>query len=125
MKLIFNSNRILPTQSVLANWLVLVMAAVTLLPSVVHANESGSDTKVYDVVIYGGTAAGIVAAVQVERLGGSAIVIEPSSRIGGLTTGGLGQTDIGNKAAIGGISREFYQRISQYYQKPENWKWQT
>lgn len=125
MSLIFNPNRTLPTRSVLANWLVLVMAAVTLSSSVARANESRSDAKVYDVVIYGGTAAGIVAAVQVERLGGSAIVIEPSSRIGGLTTGGLGQTDIGNKAAIGGISREFYQRISQYYQKPENWKWQT
>ncbi|WP_442511966.1 FAD-dependent oxidoreductase [Novipirellula sp. SH528] len=125
MRLIFNPNRILPTRLVSANGLVLLIAMLTMMPPTGCANESSSDAKVYDVVIYGGTAAGIVAAVQVERLGGTAIVIEPSSRIGGLTTGGLGQTDIGNKAAIGGISREFYQRISQYYQKPENWKWQT
>ncbi|MCA9221675.1 MAG: FAD-dependent oxidoreductase, partial [Planctomycetales bacterium] len=78
----------------------------------------------YDVVIYGGTSAGIAAAVQVKRMGGSVVVIEPSRRIGGLTTGGLGQTDIGNKAAIGGISREFYQRVRRYYDRPEAWRWQ-
>jgi len=78
----------------------------------------------YDLVIYGGTSAGIVAAIQAKRMGKSVILIEPGSRIGGLTTGGLGQTDIGNKAAIGGISREFYQGIKEYYDHPENWKWQ-
>ncbi len=78
----------------------------------------------YDVVIYGGTSAGIAAAVQVKRMGGTVIVIEPGMRIGGLTTGGLGQTDIGNKGAIGGVAREFYQRVKQYYDQPEHWKWQ-
>ncbi len=78
----------------------------------------------YDLVVYGGTSAGIAAAVQAKRMGKSVILIEPSSRIGGLTTGGLGQTDIGNKAAIGGISREFYEGIKEYYDIPANWKWQ-
>ena len=78
----------------------------------------------YDLVIYGGTSAGIAAAIQAKRMGKSVILIEPGSRIGGLTTGGLGQTDIGNKAAIGGISREFYQGIKEYYDHQENWKWQ-
>ncbi|HIK95170.1 MAG TPA: FAD-dependent oxidoreductase, partial [Planctomycetes bacterium] len=73
--------------------------------------SASSEDKTFDVVIYGGTSAGIAAAVQVKRMGGTVVVIEPTSRIGGLTTGGLGQTDIGNKAAIGGVSREFYQRI--------------
>ncbi len=78
----------------------------------------------FDVVIYGGTSAGVAAALQVSRMGKSVVLIEPSSRIGGLTTGGLGQTDIGNKQAIGGIAREFYRNIKAYYEKPENWKWQ-
>ncbi|WP_146391588.1 FAD-dependent oxidoreductase [Allorhodopirellula solitaria] len=86
--------------------------------------QRASDDIAYDVVVYGGTSAGIAAAVQVKRMGGTVIVIEPSRRIGGLTTGGLGQTDIGNKAAIGGIAREFYQRVHQYYQQPEHWRWQ-
>lgn len=81
--------------------------------------------KEYDVVIYGGTSAGITSAIQTSRLGKSALIIEPTSRLGGLTTGGLGATDIGNKHAIGGISREFYQNIHKYYKNPKNWKWQS
>lgn len=81
--------------------------------------------KSYDIVVYGGTSAGISAAIQSSRMGKSVVLIEPTKRIGGLTTGGLGQTDIGNKQAIGGISREFYQNIKKYYDDPANWKWQT
>src|SRR5690606_29113867 len=78
----------------------------------------------YEIIIYGGTSAGVAAAIQASRLRKKVLLIEPGQRIGGLTTGGLGQTDIGNKQAIGGISREFYQNIRKYYEKPENWKWQ-
>ncbi len=80
---------------------------------------------IYDIVVYGASSGGIAAAIQAKRVGKSVILIEPGSRIGGLTTGGLGQTDIGNKAAIGGISREFYEGIKTYYDNPENWKWQS
>lgn len=79
----------------------------------------------YDVVIYGGTSAGVAAAVQVKRMGKSVVLLEPTQRLGGLTTGGLGQTDIGNKAAIGGLAREFYQAVRSHYEQPENWKWQA
>ena len=78
----------------------------------------------YDIVIYGGTSSGVAAALQAKRMGKTVGLIEPTNRIGGLTTGGLGQTDIGNKAAIGGISREFYVRVAKYYEQPEAWKWQ-
>lgn len=81
-------------------------------------------TKKYDIVIYGGTSAGVAAALQSSRMGKSVVLIEPTNRIGGLTTGGLGQTDIGNKQAIGGISREFYENIKKYYDDPKNWKWE-
>ncbi len=77
-----------------------------------------------DLCIYGGTSGGVAAAVQARRMGRTVVLIEPTRRIGGLTTGGLGQTDIGNKAAIGGISREFYQRIRTHYTKPDSWRWQ-
>ncbi|HRP03667.1 MAG TPA: FAD-dependent oxidoreductase [Opitutaceae bacterium] len=80
--------------------------------------------KEYDVVIYGGTSAGLAAAVQAKRLGRTVVVIEPTQRLGGLSSGGLGQTDIGNKAAIGGIAREFYQAVRRYYDQPSAWKWQ-
>ncbi len=83
--------------------------------------ENGNEA---DIIVYGGTSSGLAAAIQATRMGKSVIVLEPSSRIGGLTTGGLGQTDIGKKHAIGGIAREFYQNIRQHYDNPDNWKWQ-
>ena len=74
-----------------------------------------------DVVIYGGTSAGCAAAVQLARMGKSVVVIEPSSHLGGLTTGGLGYTDSGNKNVVGGISREFYQILKKHYDDNANW----
>ena len=78
---------------------------------------------VYDVVVYGGTAGGVTAAIQSTRMGKSVVLIEPSGHIGGLTSGGLGATDIGNKAAIGGLSREFYRKIGAYYSNASAWKY--
>ncbi len=78
----------------------------------------------YDVVVYGGTSAGVVAAVQARHMGKSVVLIEPSHRLGGLTSGGLGQTDIGNKGAIGGLARQFYQAVREHYRSPTAWKWQ-
>ena len=78
----------------------------------------------YDVIVYGGSAAGVAAAIQAQRMGKQALLIVPKGRIGGLTTGGLGQTDIGNKRVIGGIAREFYNNIWRYYQNPAHWQWQ-
>jgi hypothetical protein len=64
------------------------------------------------------------ARVAAARMGRSVVVIEPSDRVGGLTTGGLGQTDIGNKQAIGGIAREFYRAVKRHYADPAAWKCQ-
>src|SRR5262245_10131445 len=81
-----------------------------------------AEGPIYDVVVYGGTAGGVAAAVQVRRMGKTVVLIESGSHLGGLTSGGLGATDIGNKAAIGGISREFYRRIKKHYSNSANWK---
>jgi len=78
----------------------------------------------YDLVVYGGTSAGVAAAVQAKRLGKTVVVVEPTKRLGGLSSGGLGQTDIGNKAAIGGIAREFYQTVRKHYDTDAAWNWQ-
>ncbi len=74
-----------------------------------------------DVCIYGGTAAGVAAGVQASRMGKRAVIAEFGSHLGGMTSGGLGATDIGNKAAIGGVSREFYERVAQHYAKEAAW----
>ena len=74
-----------------------------------------------DVLVFGGTAAGVSAACTAKRFGKNVVLTEFGTHIGGLTSGGLGMTDIGNKAAIGGFSREFYQRLGKHYGKPEAW----
>ena len=78
-----------------------------------------------DVCIYGGTCAGITAAVQTARMGKTAVLAEFGRHVGGLSAGGLGATDIGNKAAIGGISREFYGRIARHYAQDAAWKFES
>src|SRR5258706_1479428 len=74
-----------------------------------------------DVCVYGGTSAGVITAAAVAKEGKSVILIEQSRHLGGLSSGGLGQTDFGNKAVIGGLSREFYKRLGKHYNKPEVW----
>lgn len=71
----------------------------------------------YDIVVYGGTSAGMIAAVQAAQMGKSVVVIETGARIGGLTTSGLGATDAGDPAAIGGLSRQFYHHVSDKYNR--------
>jgi hypothetical protein len=92
--------------------------------SLVVAASSGAQTATYDIVIYGGTSAGIIAAVQAKRMGKSVVVVAPEKHLGGLSAGGLGFTDTGDKSVIGGLSREFYQRVWSHYDRPEAWKWQ-
>jgi hypothetical protein len=75
-----------------------------------------------DICVFGGTSAGVVAAVQEARAGHTVALTEFGSHLGGMSSGGLSQTDIGNKAAIGGIAREFYRRMGRRYGSNEVWK---
>ena len=98
-----------------------VLAGGIFLPAHLAGCRHFGREKEYDIVVYGGTSGGIVAAVQAARAGLSVVLVEPSNHLGGLTTGGLGRTDSGNTSAIGGISREFYQRIRRYYEDAGVW----
>jgi hypothetical protein len=78
----------------------------------------------FDVVVYGGNSAGVIAAVQAKKMGRSVAIVGPDKHLGGLSSGGLGFTDTGNKGVIGGLARDFYHRVWKSYQRPEAWKWQ-
>jgi hypothetical protein len=88
------------------------------------AQTAGVSGGPYDVVIYGGTSAAISAAVQARTMGKSVIVVSPDKHLGGLSSGGLGWTDSGNKATVGGLARQFYHRVWKHYDQPQAWKWQ-
>ncbi|WP_319229442.1 FAD-dependent oxidoreductase [Draconibacterium orientale] len=77
-----------------------------------------------DVVIYGGTSAAVTAAVQLAKMNKSVVIVCPDKHLGGLTSSGLGFTDTGNKSVIGGLAREFYQRVYAHYQTEEAWQWE-
>lgn len=103
----------------------LMILGLTTVFTFCRCNNGGKSEQFRsDVVIYGGTSAAVAAAVQVTRMGKTVIIVSPDKHLGGLSSSGLGFTDTGNKAVIGGISREFYQLLYQHYMKPESWKWQ-
>jgi hypothetical protein len=86
---------------------------VILCPSVCSSHDLG-----VDVVVYGATPSGCAAAVAAARVlvNGSVMLIEPGPRVGGMTSGGLGNTDLGNGGReLGGVAREFYERVASFY----------
>ena len=80
--------------------------------------------KDYDIIVYGGTSAGVIAAYSAKLEGKKVLLIEPGKHLGGLSSGGLGQTDIGNKYAVTGLARNFYRRLGDHYGKLEAWKFE-
>lgn len=74
-----------------------------------------------DVCVYGGTSAGVIAAYTAKKMGKTVVLIEPGKHLGGMTSGGLGYTDIGNKYVVTGLARDFYRRVGSHYQKFEQW----
>jgi hypothetical protein len=94
--------------------LIQSLCAFTLCSSLASAAEAERSA---DVVVCGGTASGVIAAVAAAREGKSVVLIEPGQHLGGMVSGGLGATDTGNRACIGGYSREFFNRVHDHYVK--------
>src|SRR5262249_10443302 len=86
-----------------------LLCLVLLLPA--------PETRKADVVVYGASAGGVIAAIAAAREGRSVVRREPGRHVGGMVSGGLGATDTGNRAAIGGTSREFFNRVKDHYVK--------
>ena len=113
------------------NWILIFIAALTFLSITdtgrIVINNQPEIKEVYnaDIIIYGGTSAAIIAAVEVVKSGKTVLIVSPEQHLGGLTSGGLGFTDTGNKAVIGGLSREFYHRVWLHYKDDAAWNWQN
>lgn len=95
------------------------------LTGVLYSASLAAEPVAHDIVVYGGTSGGITAAVQAAKDGRSVVLISPTKHLGGLTTSGLGWTDLGDSAILGGLSREFYHRAYQHYQNDKAWVRQT
>ena len=95
----------------------LVWIATVLWISRLEAQE----IRTVDICIYGATSGAVIAAYTASRMGKTVLLVSPDKHPGGITSGGLGNTDIGNKSAITGLARDFYHRIGKHYGKPEQW----
>jgi NADPH-dependent 2,4-dienoyl-CoA reductase/sulfur reductase-like enzyme len=96
----------------LVTW-ILVWLALAAAPA--------AETRTYDLVVYGGTAGGVITAVAAAREGARVALLEPRDHLGGMVSGGLGWTDFGKKEVIGGYSREFFERAGRDYGAPIHW----
>jgi hypothetical protein len=74
-----------------------------------------------DIVVYGCTAGGVMAAIEARRLGRTVTLVCRDSYLGGMTTNGLSWSDTGNHRAIGGLALEFYRRVKRHYDDPGAW----
>jgi hypothetical protein len=76
----------------------------------------------FDVIVYGGTAGGTMAAIAAAREGVRVALLEPGRHVGGMLSGGLGRTDMDRQQnVIGGLSREFFERAGKHYGQPITW----
>ncbi len=104
--------------------LLIVPSLSGLVSCDLKKGDNPKDSNTADIIIYGGTSAAVIAAVEAKMSGKSVIVVSPDKHLGGLTSGGLGYTDTGDKSVIGGLAREFYHRLWLHYNSDEAWQWQ-
>lgn len=98
----------------------LAIASAWLMPMAAFASTAGARQHA-DIVIYGCTSGGVVAAIEARRLDRSVLLLCREDYLGGMSTNGLGWSDTGNHRAIGGLSLEFYRKVKQYYDDPSVW----
>lgn len=89
-----------------------------LVPFTLRVNGQSENPTVYDVVVYGATAGGTVAAIAAAGEGADVLLIEPRRNVGGMVTGGLSHNDYGDRTVIGGFALEFYRRVADHYHVP-------
>jgi hypothetical protein len=95
--------------------------ALSVVVFVFPAHSQNQKPVQVDVCIYGATSAGVIAAYTAKKLHQTVLLIEPGKHVGGLTSGGLGFTDIGNKYAVSGLGLDFYRKVGKKYGKFESW----
>ena len=98
-----------------------ILAATFAISLAASAKLSAETDPPYDIVVYGDASGGVTAAVQAARMGKKVVLVSQYGHLGGLTSSGLGWSDIGNNAILGGLSREFYHRLYRHYQNDKAW----
>lgn len=101
---------------------MLVLALVAVLGLAIPGARA--ETRNFDIVVYGATASGVAAAVSASRQGMHVALVSVDGHVGGMVSGGLSETDKGREEVIGGISREFFERVGKHYDEPIEWRFE-
>ncbi len=96
----------------------IIFILLLLTSFVTYASKNPST---YDICVYGESASGVITAIQSGRLGKKVVLISKNSHVGGLVTSGLTATDMNRNDVVGGLTREYYQRLYTYYLQPQVW----
>lgn len=103
------------------------LTKIFFLLMIIFSSRSYAKTsliEMYDIVVYGGTSAGVIAAEQASKMGKSVVLIEPGKHLGGMTSNGLGWIDVTAYKNIGGLTWKFFNSVFQYYQRDSSWIWE-
>ncbi|MPY91060.1 MAG: FAD-dependent oxidoreductase [Luteitalea sp.] len=103
--------------------IALIVPCLVWLSGVGAAPQTAPELEV-DVLVYGATSAGVIASYTAKQRGHSVLLVEPGRHVGGMSSGGLGHTDIGNKYAVTGLGLDFYRRLGRYYGQFEAWQFE-
>jgi FAD-dependent oxidoreductase family protein len=103
------------------NYPLLLVAGLVTTGGGMVAQQPSSAPQTFDLVVYGGTAGGVMTAAAAAREGLNVALIEPGHHLGGMVSGGLGWTDYGRKEVIGGYSLEFFHRVGAKYGRDIEW----
>ena len=95
------------------------LSLVTVLSALLSCEKEAEIQ--YDVVVYGGNASAVMATCAASRSGAHVIMVSPDRHVGGMVSGGLGYTDIGNKQVVKGLARDFFRKVGKHYGRFEQW----
>ena len=97
-------------------------ACLALVMLLISITTNAKATESFDVVVYGATASGVMAAVAAAREGMHVALLEPGKHVGGMVSGGLSNSDVDNqKQLVGGLAQEFFVRAGEHYGQPIAW----
>lgn len=94
---------------------ILIASCLAWFTSVYVTRVSAQETSHADVVVYGGTPAGVMAAIAAARQGHSVALVDLNAHVGGVVSGGLVASDTGDRATVGGLADDFFKRIVKFY----------